>query len=156
MATVFDVASYILTSAGEMTAMKLQKLVYYSQAWSLVWRERPLFEEQIEAWSGGPVVPALYSRHRGQFIVGPAIVADGNPRNLDQSEQSSITAVLDFYGKHTAQWLSDLTHLERPWIDARERAQAPAGAQCAEVITTADMVEYYSGLMANAATQTIS
>ena len=43
MASVFDVAAYILHRAGTMTAMKLQKLVFYSQAWSLVWDEKPLF-----------------------------------------------------------------------------------------------------------------
>ena len=43
MATVFDVAAYILAKRGEMTAWKLQKLVYYSQAWSLVWDQRPIF-----------------------------------------------------------------------------------------------------------------
>lgn len=30
--TVFDVAKYILEKKGEMTAMKLQKLIYYSKA----------------------------------------------------------------------------------------------------------------------------
>ena len=67
MANVHDVAAYILGRCGPMTAMKLQKLVYYSQAWSLVWDERPLFPESIEAWANGPVVPALYDRHRGAF-----------------------------------------------------------------------------------------
>ena len=38
---VFDVAAYILQKTGSMTTMKLQKLVYYSQAWSLVWDEKP-------------------------------------------------------------------------------------------------------------------
>ena len=45
-------------------AMKLQKLVYYAQAWSLVWDEAPLFHARIEAWSNGPVAPALYREHR--------------------------------------------------------------------------------------------
>ena len=49
MANVFDVAACILKQKGPMTAMKLQKLLYYSQAWSLVWDEKPLFPERIEA-----------------------------------------------------------------------------------------------------------
>jgi len=55
--TVIDVSRYILERMGEMTAMKLQKLCYYAQAWSLVWDERPLFDERIEAWANGPVCP---------------------------------------------------------------------------------------------------
>ena len=44
MATVFDVARYILEKYGPLSAMKLQKMVYYSQAWSLVWDDAPLFD----------------------------------------------------------------------------------------------------------------
>lgn len=69
--TVFDVAEYILEQYGEMTAMKLQKLVYYCQAWHQAWSDEPLFRETIEAWANGPVVPALYEAHRGVFRVGP-------------------------------------------------------------------------------------
>lgn len=53
MATVLDVASYILEKQGGTTAMKLQKLCYYSKAWHLVWEERPLFTNRIEAWVNG-------------------------------------------------------------------------------------------------------
>ncbi len=50
MATCFDVAKYILTKMGKLSTVKLQKLVYYAQAWSLVWDDEPLFNERIEAW----------------------------------------------------------------------------------------------------------
>ena len=59
MASVQDVAAYILEKQGGMTAMKLEKLVYYSQSWSLVWDEKPLFGEDIQAWANGPVMYAL-------------------------------------------------------------------------------------------------
>src|SRR5258708_570857 len=72
MATVHDVAAYILGKCGPMTAMKLQKLVYYSQAWGLVWDERPLFAEQIEAWANGPVVRDLYDKHPRAILMPDA------------------------------------------------------------------------------------
>ncbi len=62
MVSVHDVAAIILQECGEMTAMKLQKLVYYSQAWSLVWDDAPSFPEEIQAWANGPVVPVLYEK----------------------------------------------------------------------------------------------
>lgn len=43
MTSIFDVAAYVLDKLGVMTTMKLEKLCYYSQAWSLVWDERRLF-----------------------------------------------------------------------------------------------------------------
>ena len=49
MANIFDVARYILEVKGSMSTMKLQKLCYYCQAWSLVWDDSPLFDEDFEA-----------------------------------------------------------------------------------------------------------
>jgi len=145
--SVRDVAEYILRSQGEMTAMKLQKLVYYAQAWSLVWDERPLFNETIEAWANGPVCRSLYSAHHRQFSVPPGTIKPGEIE-LDEQARATIDSVLAFYGDKSAQWLSDLTHLEAPWLQARDRAGAKPGEKCEEEITLADMHEYYSGLSA--------
>ena len=68
--SVFDVAAYILNKLGTISTIKLQKLVYYCQAWSLVWDEAPLFNEKIEAWVNGPVVRELFAFHRGAFQIG--------------------------------------------------------------------------------------
>jgi uncharacterized phage-associated protein len=142
MATAHDVAAYILRRTGAITAMKLQKLVYYCQAWSLVWEERPIFKARIEAWSNGPVIPQLYQQHRGAFQVSkwPA----GNADNLRPEDRTTIDAVLKFYGDKTSQWLSDLTHAEAPWRNARQGL--PRGAVCKNEITTAAMAEYYGSL----------
>ena len=146
--SVRDVAEYILRSRGDMTAMKLQKLVYYAQAWSLVWDERPLFNERIEAWANGPVCRSLYADHYRQFSVSPGTLVTGQPQ-LDDRARATIDAVLEFYGDKSAQWLSDLTHLEAPWIRARERAGVAEGEASTEEVSLADMHEYYSGLQAN-------
>ena len=138
-----NVATYILENAGEMTAMKLQKLVYYSQAWSLVWDERPLFDDRIEAWANGPVCPNLYSQHRGQFLVNAATFG-GDSGQLDAPARDTIDQVLAFYGPKSAQWLSELTHMEAPWRDARHGV--PEGARCSNEITFDAMAEYYSAL----------
>lgn len=142
--TVFDVANYILERLGTMTAMKLQKLVYYSQAWSLVWDEEPLFQEEFQAWANGAVSPALYDRHRGIFKVTKDIVSDGNSNNLTDNQKDTVNKVLEFYGKYTAQQLSDINHQEDPWLKAR--GNLPLGQRSTTVISIADMAEYYSGI----------
>lgn len=143
--SVHDVAAYILQRLGPMTAMKLQKLVYYSQAWSLVWDQRPLFDERIEAWANGPVVRDLYKVHRGQFIVDRW--PKGDPDRVDYESKSTVDAVLSYYGNRSPQWLSDLTHLEDPWRRARQGI-AP-GERGDREITLASLAEYYGGLPPN-------
>ncbi len=150
VANVFDVAAYILDRTGPISAMKLQKLVYYCQAWSLVWDERPLFGEVIEAWASGPVVPDLFACHRGQFMVSS--IPKGNPALLDEAAKETIDAVVQFYGKKTSQWLSDLTHREAPWRDARKGILD--GARSNEPITLESMAEYYGSLVTDAEEET--
>ena len=147
MASVIDVAKYILQKVpGQITAMKLQKLVYYAQAWSVVWDEEPLFDEEIRAWANGPVVQELYNRHRGMFKVNPGIVQDGNIEALADNQKVAIDNVLDFYGDKTAQWLSDLTHMEDPWKITRKEAGLEDGDWGSPLITLASIEEYYSSL----------
>jgi len=138
-----DVADYILKRKGSMTAMKLQKLVYYSQVWSLVWTERELFRERIEAWANGPVVPSLYRLHRGHFKIGPKFFA-GDPNKLSEEQRDVIDRVLGFYGDKDPQWLSNLTHMELPWKNARNGLSD--GEQGSNVISKESIVEYYTSL----------
>jgi len=143
MASVHDVAKYILEQQGEMPAVKLQKLVYYSQAWHLVWADKPLFPERIEAWANGPVAPDLYAGHRGSYSVSKW--RKGDIGNLTATERRSIDAILSNYGNKTAFWLSELSHQEAPWRTARE-GLAP-GERGSQGITKATMAEYYGSLV---------
>ncbi|WP_235661579.1 Panacea domain-containing protein [Mycobacteroides abscessus] len=128
-----------------MSAMKLQKLVYYSKAWHLVWEDSSLFPEGIQAWANGPVVYELYKVHRGKFEVTAKTIGDGDPGRLSPNEKDSVDIVLKHYGHLKAYELSDMTHREAPWRDAR--GDLPAGAACSTEITDAAMYEYYLGLV---------
>jgi uncharacterized phage-associated protein len=142
MPSVHDVAKFILQQQGEMSVMKLHKLLYYCQAWCLVWEEKPLFSERIEAWANGPVVREVYEKHRGKFSVSSW--TKGEDDRLTSRQKDIVKNVLKFYGDKTAQWLSDLTHREQPWIEAR-RGLAPL-ARGSREITTAALHEYYSSI----------
>ena len=145
MANVFDVAAHILRRQGRMSAMKLQKLIYYCQAWSLVWDGKQLFPEKIQAWVNGPVVYELFKAHRGQFEVTPhSLTTQGSTKNLNQEQKETINAVLRFYGDKSPQWLSDLTHMEAPWKKAR-RGLAP-DMPASPTIPLDSMATYYERL----------
>jgi uncharacterized phage-associated protein len=137
MADALDVAQYILEKHGSMTAMKLQKLVYYCQAWSIVWDDAAMFDEEVEAWRNGPVVRDLWEAHRGQYRVDA--IKSGIAGALDETQRETADIVLGFYGDKSAQWLSDLTHLEDPWKDAWARGENT-------IITKEAMAEYYSSI----------
>jgi uncharacterized phage-associated protein len=137
MASALDVAQYILERRGPMTAMKLQKLVYYSQAWAIVWDDERIFAEPIEAWENGPVVRELWEAHRGQYRVDQ--IKGGDAARLSETQKETIDRVLNFYGEKSAQWLSDLTHMEEPWKKAWKTSHNSE-------ITLENLAEYYSSI----------
>lgn len=145
MARVDDVAAAILQRTGPLDTFKLQKLVYYCQAWSLVWDDRPMFQARVEAWANGPVVPNLYRQHRGQYRVSSW--PSGDPSRLSTDEQETVDAVLDFYGGLSGNELSQLTHREAPWRDARRQAGLDPGERGGVPITNEALLEYYGGLI---------
>jgi len=144
--TAHDVAAYIVdkqvanTHSG-IPAMKLQKLVYYAQAWSLVWDDKPLFSDRIEAWANGPVVPDLYESLYGQFMI---VGVKGNPNVFTDVERDTIDSVLKYYGDKSSQWLTDLVRNEEPWLNARRGVAI--GERGDHVISLAAIAEYYGSL----------
>lgn len=143
MATVYDVARYIIDKHGAVSAWKLQKLCYYCQAWSIAWTDRPLFDEDFEAWRNGPVCPKLYDIHRGQYMVKAGDIM-GMPDNLDADQKDTIDTVLAHYGNWEPHQLVEQTHNDDPWKNARGGLD-PA-EPCKTVITKESMGTFYGSL----------
>ena len=137
--SVFDVAAYILDRIGTISTIKLQKLVYYCQAWSLVWDDAPLFSEKIEAWVNGPVVRELFTFHRGSFLMSSVPI--GSIGRLSKTQKETIDAVIKYYGKKTGQELVDISHLEDPWQIARKGLKQDERGE--NEISLESMAEYY-------------
>jgi uncharacterized phage-associated protein len=150
MVTAIDVAEYILEKVGTMTAMKLQKMVYYAQAWHLAWTEKPLFADKIQAWRNGPVVPSLYEIHKGCFKLDPGyFVSKIKPKSLNslsKDQKDIVDKIINFYGTKDPHWLSQLTHMEDPWKNARAKSVSSDQERSSEEITPQSMFEYYSSL----------
>ena len=145
MASIFDVAEYILQKCGDMSVMKLQKLCYYSQAWSLVWDDEELFPEEFEAWATGPICRKLYDLYQGLYkVTAESVPKELLTGSLTENQMDTINHVLEHYAEKNAQWLSQLTHMEKPWQVARN-GYAP-GENCSNTITKASMAEYYGAL----------
>lgn len=122
--SVLDVAAYIfqrLRKLGPVEALKLQKLLYYCNAWSLAGRGYPLFQDEIQAWKHGPVIASIYPLHRGEVELRKWRV--GCPEDLSQQDQELVDDIVDTYGGLSGWRLRNLTHQEAPWIEAWNEAQ---------------------------------
>lgn len=140
MAKVDDVAAALVSYVGQMSAMKLEKLAYYAQAWHLVRHGESLFADRIEAWREGPVVPALYESHRRLYTITEWQAGDAS--RLTEQERATVSWVVEKYGAFTAESLSRMTHAEVPWRAAR--AGLPPTALSNRVIGPREMTAYYS------------
>lgn len=118
---VLEIANKLLYRAdvdgeGELlTNMKLQKLLYYEQGFHLAYFGTPLFDEDIEAWAYGPVVPCVYSAYKSNGRIG--IKPDHDPIALEKIEENLFNEVFEVYNEYSASGLVKLTHSESPWLD---------------------------------------
>lgn len=134
-----DVAAYILRKHGPQGSMKLQKLVYYCQAYNLAWTGKPMFPESIEAWKHGPVVRELWNQHSGTFDVQPDDIK-GDPETLTPNDKIVTDAIWKSLGGFTGWELRRRTHSEKPWTEAFDTRDLYHD----EVITHDAMQEFYS------------
>ena len=137
------IAKYFIKKAqdeGEtITNKKLQKLLYYAQAWNLALNEKPLFKEDIEAWVHGPAIREVYVKYK-KFGFHP-IKEEVSTKDFKNIDSDLLDEVWRVYGKYDADYLEVLTHNEEPWQKARQ------GFEPADLATTIishdDMGAYY-------------
>ena len=133
--------------------LKLQKLLYYTQAWHLVYFDgNPLFDDIPEAWVNGPVYRTIYEQYKGMGIYTNLNPLDFNIPGFDivnfdnldinENQKSFINAIINHYGTMSHDRLVLMTHAEKPWIDARKNCGPFDYSN--EVITHESMQSFYS------------
>jgi uncharacterized phage-associated protein len=122
-----------------LTNLKLQKLLYYVQAWHLAFFAAPMFDEDFEAWVHGPVEPGTYRRFK-QFGQAP-IIDSYTPAKLPFAQQRHLVEVMKVYGGMSAFELERRTHQEEPWLAARRGI--PADEPSTAVIDKEYMRRFY-------------
>jgi uncharacterized phage-associated protein len=157
----------------ELNSMKLEKLVYFANGWNLAIKGKPLIDEQVEAWSYGPVIPSLHYEFRqfgnekitepartyqlakddgaeendGLVVLVPSLRDD--PGNAEFTE-ALLARIWEVYGKFTPIQLANMTHNEdAPWHRIVEQygGAAPRGTD----IPPEMIREYFLGLAAEKA-----
>lgn len=134
---VLDIANKLLAKAADvcggdlMSNMKLQKMLYYEQGYHLAVFSTPLFNENIEAWMYGPVVPCVYE-HFKQYGSGGIAPEEGDTISLTEDEEDLFNEVFDAYVDFSAYGLMRKTHEETPW---RETTTGPGNAISKDIMT---------------------
>lgn len=150
------VTHFVNQKGDTVSHKKLQKLIYYIEAWNLVHLSTPLLVEDFEAWVHGPVVPELYQELKEFGFNNIEVINDQFDtmdeeiesiilkNNLSENQVELIYSVLNKYSSLSSMELELLTHNEAPWIEARE-GFAPHQS-CNNIIPKVRMKEFYTSL----------
>ena len=147
------VADYYL-SKSEMSPKKLQKILYYAYSWTLaLLNERvddlsfKLFDDQIEAWVHGPVVPYIYHKYKEYGWGNIPKLSNYNKNNFPEDVLDILEQVWTAYGDFSGNELESITHKEDPWIIARKgcSVSSPSSTPISDII----IFEYYNKRVTN-------
>lgn len=147
-----EVADYIIMQAksedknSSLTNLKLQKILYYIQAWSYGIYQRPFFSnnEEFQAWIHGPVNRTIYDRFEStKYLYSEIELTDlrSTSINIDEEGKEFIDFILENYMKYSGSELESMTHKEMPWKLARK--DLPPTERCENIITPESLIEFY-------------
>lgn len=154
--TALEVAYFLLRKGGEdgraISNKKLQKLLYYAQAWTKVMSGERLFDDPIEAWVHGPAIRDVYREFK-DFDFGPINPAIIPSEEFDFGDKrKTLDEVWQVYGKYDANYLEMLTHSEEPWIEARNGLEINENSS--NEISLDTMYSFYAKILEEAQKQT--
>lgn len=146
--TAENVAKYLIYLASQafvgdnkeregITNLKLQKVLYFAQAYYLAKVGRPLFSDDIEAWEFGPVVPRVYRKYKSN--VSNPIICEEDKSSLSDEDKETLKKVWGTFGGYSASKLVDIAHAHTPWKEANKSTS--------KVISHKSIKEYYAPLL---------
>ena len=110
----------------------------------LIRENEPLFPDEIQAWTNGPIISTLFEKHKGIREISFEFFKDVNYNSLNHEQKETINKVLNLYGNKNTRWLVNLTHSEEPWKDARVGLKE--GEVGTKEITKESIKNYYSSI----------
>ena len=146
-----ELAKFILAEQGAMPHLKLQKLLYYVEAWHLAYFQDSIVTDKFKAWVHGPVSLKVWHAFKDSRAplfndIGISAKEANQVRAkiksvLSPEQLSLIDDVLREYGRLTAYELEGLTHSEKPWLEARKGL--PADESSSREISKSTMMKFY-------------
>lgn len=143
MATVFDASDFFISQAQNnindtITNLRLNKLLFFAQAWCLSRYSKPLFSDDIEAWDFGPVIPAIYQKYKSNGKNNIDITSQNYTSNVFSGDELQVLIdVYNYYGRFSTTELVDISHQEGgPWDMAYKQKKG-------SVISKDELRSYY-------------
>lgn len=123
-----DIARYVIDYSNykkhRITNLRLQKILYFIQAAFLIFKQRPCFDDKIEAWGLGPVVPSVYQKYKGWANQNIPSAMDISKKEkfdkeylklISKTDLKMISSMIDECNKYTTGQLVNITHAQEPW-----------------------------------------
>lgn len=142
---IFDVANFFLKivdrdSGSTITPLKLQKILYYAQGYYLANYDKPLFQEDFQAWTHGPANEGIYDKYKSCKYNTIPMPKEDLPL-MDDELNDFLNDIWQTFGIYDGKYLEEQTHKESPWIEAR-KGYAP-GEKCHVIITKESMKRFF-------------
>ena len=134
----------VVSSGDTISNLKMQKLCYFSQVASLVHLGSTVFDDEIQAWAHGPVIPKLYRRfrHYGWQAIDPTDLRTRPDLRLEEDERLLLDRVWRKLSGFSAKYLENLSHNDGAW--KRQYTPEKPGGRCNNVITTRQIIDFYN------------
>jgi len=140
-----DIANWFIAKCAEsgdfITHLKVQKLLYYAEAWTQTLIGKELFPEQIQAWAHGPVVPEVFQefkKHGWNPLPAPE---DQKIPVVSAEAEDILVQVFDAYADLPAKTLEDMTHKDAPWVKAR--GSLSPEERCEVIMQKSEICEFF-------------
>lgn len=113
--SIYDVVQWFQREEKpNIDAMKIQKVIFYAQSWSLALEKKKLIDSPFEAWVDGPVNRGLWEIIKYQGGV------EKKEHQIQPETFALLESIEETYGQESGGVLSSLSHKETPWVEARK------------------------------------
>ena len=99
----------------EYSNLRVQKLLYFIQAYFIVALKKVCFNETILAWAYGPVVREVYDAIKNEEI---DLEEELFMHNISQEDKNIIENLVQNYKNKSTWELVEITHRQDPWVKA--------------------------------------
>ena len=144
---IYLISKHIIARMEDITPLALQKILYYIQGFSTYFFDRPIFNDNAEAWVHGPVYREIYDRfsyYRYNPISKNEFESYNEIDSLNAKEIKLIDSVINNFGVYSGKTLEKMTHTTIPWEEGRKELREEEYSS--NIIDIDTMKDYFTNI----------